>query len=257
MNRILAVAEVVIRELIRRKDFYVLFVLTAAITLLMGSITFFNEDDIARYVKEICLLLIWLATLVIAVTTAGRQLPAEKESRTIFPLLAKPISRTEVLLGKFLGCWLAVGITLIVFYVFFGVISVAREHELPVINYVQSIWLHWMMLGIVAAAALLGSLVMTSAANMSIVLLGVIGIWTVGEYLNQFAAKSGGVIGWVTYAVYFGIPHLEIFDIRERIIHGWDPVPWDAVGLASLYALFYMACLLAAASILFRRKPLN
>ena len=38
MNRIVAVAEVVIRELIRRKDFYVLFVLTAAITLLMGSI---------------------------------------------------------------------------------------------------------------------------------------------------------------------------------------------------------------------------
>jgi Cu-processing system permease protein len=257
MNRIFAVAEVVIRELIRRKDFYVLFVLTAAITLLMGSITFFNEDDIARYVKEICLLLIWLATLVIAVTTAGRQLPAEKESRTIFPLLAKPISRTEVVLGKFLGCWLAVGITLVVFYVFFGVISLAREHELSVVNYVQAIWLHWMMLGIVAAAALLGSLLMTSAANMSIVILGVLGIWTVAEYLNQFAAKTGGVLGWLAYAVYYAVPHLEIFDIRERIIHGWEPVPWDAVGLASLYALVYVALLLTAAALLFRRKPLN
>lgn len=257
MNRIVAVAEVVIRELIRRKDFYVLFVLTAAITLLMGSITFFNEDDIARYVKEICLLLIWLATLVIAVTTAGRQLPSEKESRTIFPLLAKPISRTEVLLGKFLGCWVAVGITLLVFYVFFGVISVAREHELPVVNYLQAIGLHWMMLGIVIAAALLGSLVMTPAANVSIVILGVIGIWTVAEYLNQFAATSGGLIGWVTFALYYAVPHLEIFDIRERVIHGWDPVPWDAVGLASLYALIYTALLLAAAALIFRRKPLN
>ena len=157
MNKVFAVAGVVIRELIRRKDFYVLFVLTAAITLLMGSITFFNEDSIARYVKEVCLLLIWLATLVIAVTTAGRQLPAEKESRTIFPLLAKPISRAEVLMGKFVGCWLAVGITLIVFYLFFGLISVTREHELPAVNYLQALWLHWMMLGIVVAAALLAS----------------------------------------------------------------------------------------------------
>jgi ABC-type transport system involved in multi-copper enzyme maturation permease subunit len=257
MNRIVAVAGVVIRELIRRKDFYVLFVLTAAITLLMGSITFFNEDDIARYVKEICLMLIWLATLVIAVTTAGRQLPAEKESRTIFPLLAKPISRTEVLIGKFLGCWLAVGITLLVFYLFFGVISLAREHELPLVNYVQAVGLHWLMLGIVAALALLGSLLMTPAANMSIVILGVLGIWTVGEFLNQLAAKSGGLTGWLIYAVYYVIPHLEIFDIRERIIHGWEPVAWGAVALASVYALVYIALLLAAAALLFRRKPLN
>jgi len=257
MNRILAVAEVVIRELIRRKDFYVLFVLTAAITLLMGSITFFNEDDIARYVKEICLMLIWLATLVIAVTTAGRQLPAERESRTIFPLLAKPISRTEVLVGKFLGCWLAIGITLIVFYLFFGVISAAREHELPLVNYLQAIWLHWLMLGVVAALALLGSLLMTPAANVSIVILAVIGIWTVGEFLNRLAAQSGGVVGWLTYGIYFAIPHVELFDLRELIIHGWDPVAWDAVGLATLYALFYIAMLLTAAALLFRRKPLN
>ncbi|MCU0787153.1 MAG: ABC transporter permease [Verrucomicrobia bacterium] len=257
MNRIFAVAEVVIRELIRRKDFYVLFVLTAAITLLMGSITFFNEDTIARYVKEICLLLIWLATLVITVTTAGRQLPAEKESRTIFPLLAKPISRTEVLLGKFVGCWLAVGFTLIVFYLFFGVISVAREHELPLVNYLQAIWLHWLMLGIVGALALVGSLLLTPAANVSIVILGVLGIWTVGEFLNQLAARTGGLVGWVTYAVYFAIPHLEIFDLRERIIHGWEPVAWGAMGLATLYAAVYMAMLLTLAALLFRRKPLN
>jgi ABC-type Na+ efflux pump permease subunit len=257
MNKPFAVAEVVIRELIRRKDFYVLFVLTAAITLLMGSITFFNEGDIVRYVKEICLLLIWMATLVIAVTTAGRQLPAEKESRTIFPLLAKPISRTEVLAGKFLGCWAAVGLTLIVFYAFFGIISVAREHELPVVNYLQAVWLHWMMLGIVVAGVLLGSLVMTPAANMSIILLAFLAIWTVGEYLNQLAAKTGGLVGWITYAIYFVIPHVEIFDIRDRVIHGWEPVRWGALAVATLYAAVYVVLLMTAAALLFRRKPLT
>jgi ABC-type transport system involved in multi-copper enzyme maturation permease subunit len=257
MNKSFAVAGVVIRELIRRKDFYVLFVLTAALTLLMGSITFFNEGDIVRFIKEICLFLIWIATLVIAVTTAARQLPAEKESRTIFPLLAKPISRTEVLVGKFLGCWLAVGITLVVFYLFFGTITAAREHELPLVNYLQALWLHWLMLGVVAAMALLGSLLLTPSANVSIVILAVVGIWTVAEFLNQFAAQAGGAAGWIAYAVYYVIPHLEIFDVRDRLIHGWEPVPWDAMGLASLYAGAHMALLLTAAALLFRRKPLN
>src|SRR2546422_11693506 len=100
-----AIAGVAIKELCRRKDFYVLFVLTALITLVMGSVNIFNEGGIVRYLKEICLFLIWMSSLVIAITTTARQLPAERENRTLFPLLAKPVTRNHVLIGKFLGCW--------------------------------------------------------------------------------------------------------------------------------------------------------
>jgi ABC-type transport system involved in multi-copper enzyme maturation permease subunit len=103
MSKIFCIAGVVVKELYRRKDFYVLFVLTALITLLLGSISFFDDSNIVRYVKEICLLLIWISTLVIAIITAARQIPAERENRTIFPLLAKPVTRAHVLVGKFLG----------------------------------------------------------------------------------------------------------------------------------------------------------
>src|ERR1044071_7985069 len=75
MNKIFAVAGVVIKELYRRKDFYVLFIMTVLITLLMASVNFFNDDRIVRFLKEICLTLIWLSALVIAVTTAARQIP--------------------------------------------------------------------------------------------------------------------------------------------------------------------------------------
>ena len=65
MNTVIALTSVVIKELYRRKDFYVLFVLTAVITLLMGSVSFFHDAKIVRYVKEIALLLIWISALVI------------------------------------------------------------------------------------------------------------------------------------------------------------------------------------------------
>src|SRR6266436_8632680 len=129
MNTVLALSGVVIKELFRRKDFYVLFVLTAVITLILGSVNFFEEAHIVRYLKEICLFLIWTASLVIAITTTARQIPAERESRTIFPLLAKPVTRAHVVLGKFAGCWLACGFALLVFYLFFGVVSGSREHH--------------------------------------------------------------------------------------------------------------------------------
>src|SRR5947209_19167151 len=133
MNNLLAVASVVIKELYRRKDFYVLFVLTGVITLLMGSVNFFNDPKIVRYLKEICLLLIWVSALVIAIVTTARQLPAERENRTIFPLLAKPVTRGQVVLGKFAGCWLACGLALLVFYIFSGLVSGSREHYWPIL----------------------------------------------------------------------------------------------------------------------------
>src|SRR4051812_38542992 len=128
MRKVFAISNVVIKELYRRKDFYVLFVLTALITLLLGSVTLFNDPNIVRYIKEICLLLIWISALVIAIITTARQLPAEREQRTIFPLLAKPITRAHVIAGKFMGCWLATGLALAIFYLFFSVISGTREH---------------------------------------------------------------------------------------------------------------------------------
>src|SRR5271163_676997 len=110
MRNIIAVAGVVIKELYRRKDFYVLFIITVLICLVMASVNVFNDSKVARYLKEICLLLVWVSSLVIAVTTAARQIPAERENRTLLPLLAKPVTRPQLIFGKFFGCWFACGL---------------------------------------------------------------------------------------------------------------------------------------------------
>lgn len=258
MNKVVALAGVVIRELYRRKDFYVLFVLVALITLLLGSVNIFNDDKVVRYLKEVCLLLIWIAALVIAVTTAARQIPFERENRTIFPLLAKPVSRAELVLGKFLGCWLACGVALVAFYAFFALITAAREHNLPVASYFQAFWLHWMMLAIVIAFTLLGSLWFTApSVNTTITLILVAGTLVVGRHLNKVAAQLPEPLGWFVSPIYFAMPHLELFDVRDLIVHNWKPVAWSAWSLASLYAVGYAALFLGSACLVFRRKPVN
>src|SRR6267378_4212370 len=188
MKNILAVSSIVIKELYRRKDFYVLFILTVLICLVMASVNIFNDKSIIRYLKEICLLLVWVASLVIAITTTARQVPVERENRTLFPLLAKPLTRTELLLGKFLGCWLACGLTLICFYGFFGLLAGSREHHWPVVNYLQAGGLHWVMLGVVIAMTLLGSLVFAApSSNSTICFVIVSGILLLGRHLNKVA----------------------------------------------------------------------
>jgi ABC-type transport system involved in multi-copper enzyme maturation permease subunit len=258
MNTVLALSGVVIKELYRRKDFYVLFVLTAVITLVMGSVSFFHDTKMVRYVKDIALLLIWMSALVVAIATTSRQIPAERENRTIFPLLAKPVTRWQVILGKFAGCWLACGLALIVLYLFFGVVSGSREHHWPLLNYFQALWLQWVMLGMIVALVLLGSVVFAAPSpNATISFIVVLGILFLGRYLNQVALQQSEPLRSIVYGLYFLIPHLEWYDVRDRIINDQHLIGWVDCGLATLYAVLYMAVFLVGTWLVFRRKPLN
>ncbi len=258
MSTIVALSGVVIKELYRRKDFYVLFVLTAVITLAMGMINFFNDAKIAGYLREICLLLIWISALVIAIATTARQIPAERENRTIFPLLAKPVSRAQVILGKFAGCWLACGIALVVFYLFFGILSGAREGSWPVLQFVEAFWLQWVMLGVIVAMVLLGSIVFAApSSNSTICFIVVLGILMLGRHLNQVALQQSEPARSIIYAAYYLIPHLEWFDIRPFLVYHHELIGWLDILLATVYAALYSAALLMGTWLVFRRKALN
>jgi ABC-type transport system involved in multi-copper enzyme maturation permease subunit len=258
MNTIWALTGVVIKELYRRKDFYVLFVLTAVITLAAGSVRFFHDPNIVRYVKDLCLLLIWISALLITIALTARQIPAERESRTIFPLLAKPVTRGQVILGKFFGCWVASGFALLVFYVFFAVITGSREQYWPVPEYLQAFLLQWIMLGIVTAMTLLGSVIFVApSSTITILFILVAGILFLGRHLNTVALHNAEPMRTIIYTIYFIIPHLELFDLRERVVNDWGLVNWLVCGLATLYAMAYTALFLLLTWLAFRRKSLT
>src|SRR5208282_4923245 len=228
MNNIFAVAGVVIKELYRRKDFYVLFIVTVLICGIMASVNIYNDAKIVRFIKEICLDLMWVSSFVIAVTTTARQIPAERENRTLLPLLAKPLTRVQLILGKFLGCWLACGLALLCFYVFFGALAASREHDLRLLNYFQAAVMHWFLLGVVVALALLGSLVFAApSSNATICFVVVAAILCVGRYLDLIALSQAEPGRSIIYGIYFAFPHLEVpFGMRNLIVHNWPLIDW-------------------------------
>jgi ABC-type transport system involved in multi-copper enzyme maturation permease subunit len=259
MRNSFAIAKVVLLEMYRRKEFYVLFILTIIICLIMGSINILNEEKIVGYLKELCMLMIWVSSIIIAITTAARQIPAEREQRTLLPLLAKPLSRAELIIGKFLGCWIVCGLALLCFYVFFAALAASREHQLPFLNYFQAGFLHWMELGVVVSLSLLGSLVFAAPSSNSTICFAIIAaILCVGRYLDQMATAMHEPARTIVYTLYFAMPHLEWpFELRTRTTFDWPLVPWSVIGLTALYLMAYMGFFLMAACLVFRRKPVN
>ncbi len=258
LNNIFALAGVSMREMYRRKDFYVVLILTVILTLAMGSMNFFNEPGVAGYIKEICLLLIWIFALVIAITASARQIPSEIESGTIFPLLAKPVTRTEVLVGKALGCWIATGVALLLFYLIFGLLAASWEHSLDFSLNIQSYFAHWVMLGIVISMAFLGSVIFAApSSNTTICLVVVVAIMVLGRHLNNLSLNMSEPLRTIIQVIYFSIPHIELFDFRKLLVHNYPAVAWDKFFLLLIYGIAYSLIFTLIACLVFNRKRLR
>ena len=125
-------------------------------------------------------------------------------------------------------------------------------------NYLQAFLLQWIMLGIVTAMTLLGSILFTApSSTVTILFIVVAGILFLGRHLNTVALHNAEPVRSVIYTIYFIIPHLELFDVRERLVNGWDLVNWLDCGLAALYAAAYTGLFLLLTWLSFRRKTLT
>jgi hypothetical protein len=111
---------------------------------------------------------------------------------------------------------------------------------------------------LVVGLVLFGSVVFTApSSNATICFIIVAGLLLMGGHLNQVALQQAQPMQTIIYTIYFIIPHLEWFDIRDLIIYDHPPVPLVDCLLAILYAAGYTSLLLFATWLQFRRKPLN
>ncbi len=138
-------------------------------------------------------------------------------------------------------------------------LAASREHAWPLLNYFQAAFLHWIVLGVVVAMSLLGSLVFAApSSNSTICFVVVATILTIGRYLDAIALAQAEPFRSMIYAIYFAIPHLEIpFEMRNLIVHDWPLIGWHFIALDALYLLAYAVAFLVAACLVFRRKPVN
>ncbi|MDD4016868.1 MAG: ABC transporter permease subunit [Kiritimatiellae bacterium] len=252
--QIKALAGLSVLELYRRKDLIVVFVLCAVILLPLMVFTPFGVSGASRYVNEMALLLVWLFSLVIGLGVSARLFPPEFESRTIYPMLSKPVARGTVLAGKYAGALAASVSALAVFYAAYGLLAGVRQGVWFPAVLVQAFALHIGFLAVVTALGLLGSLVLTPSANLTMMGLTVTGMLFFGQRLSALASAQawpGRTV--LTLLDWFG-PHVEFFDLRQRVVHEWPPIGWDVCLAVLAYAAGYAALCLMVAAFAFRKK---
>ena len=256
MRTILAVSELLIKEIFRKKDFYVALILCAVLLLYASRLEFYNVANIYKYLMEIGLTLSFTFSAILTVALAARQYPDEIQNRTCSVLMAKPLRRSQFVFGKFLGSLLAGTACFLIFYGVFVLFALSKTAALSPALLFETFYLFFLNLMVLTAMASGLSYTLTVSANVSITLIIYLLINTYGFGLKETAAGLPAVGRQITKAIYYAMPHFEFFDLRDRFIHGWDPIPLSLVFFLTIYALFYAGIFLFIGWLKFRKQPL-
>lgn len=264
MRAIMLVAGAAFRESVRDRVPYGMVVFAVILIAASYLISQLTAGQDMKIIKDLGLAALSIFGLLIAVFLGIGLVSKEVERKSIFALLAKPVTRTQFILGKYVGLVATLAINL-------GVMTVAFFAVLAYMDYSAGPEkLAWPAPALdprllIAVALILAEVSLVTAialffSTFSSPLLSALltlGLWTAGHFsadLRNFGTviDSAPVIG-VARALYYLLPNLSPFDLKAEIVHGL-PVGARHVGYTLAYAALYSGVLLTAAMAIFKRR---
>jgi ABC-type transport system involved in multi-copper enzyme maturation permease subunit len=265
MKATAAIAINVFRESVRDKVLYnlVLFaIVLIGASYLLGQLT--AGQDV-KIIKDLGLAATSGFGLFIAVFIGIGLVSKEVERRSVYSLLAKPIHRYQLVVGKYAGLTLtlAVNVTImamalyaVLFYMSWGISpETQRAWDAPALDprLLKAILLIFVELMVITAIAILFSTFSTPILSAAFTF----GLFIVGHFsadlrnFDQVVDSPAAV--HLARGLYWVLPNLAQFDVKAQVVHA-EPVPLGYVALTSAYAALYIAMLLSISVYVFSRR---
>ncbi len=114
--RTLTVAAATWREAVRQPVCIIVLCIAASVTFLSQFVNFYHLSEKVGHsvIRQMAVAQSLMCGIVIAVFAASAVVADEIEGRTILTLLAKPVRRYEIILGKSLGIMAAIGVAFVI-----------------------------------------------------------------------------------------------------------------------------------------------
>ena len=252
MRSIIVIALNTFRENLRDKILYSLLIFAALLmgaSILLGALTIAEQEKI---IADMGLASINVIGVIIAIFVGIGLVSKEIERRTIYTILAKPISRSQFILGKYLGLVITLGVNLVIMFDVF--VFTLWMTQVPItMVLVQAVALMMVEFLVVTATALFFSTFSTPTLSAALTL----GIYFIGHLtsdLKSLAEKSSSeVTKAVMTALYYLCPNLEVLNIKGQAVSGVS-LAWSYQVSATLYGLLYASLLLAGAAAIFQKR---
>lgn len=252
MRSILVIAFNTFRENLRDKILYNLLIFAALLmgaSILLGALTIDEQDKI---IADMGLASINLIGVIIAVFVGIGLVSKEIERRTIYTILAKPISRSQFILGKYAGLAITLAVNLVIMFAVF-VFTLWMTQVTITMVLVQAAALMMVEFLVVTATALFFSTFSTPTLSAALTL----GLYLIGHLTSDLKAlaekSSSEMTKAVMTALYYLCPNLELLNIKGQAVSGVS-LDWSYQLSAMLYGLLYASLLLAGAATIFQKR---
>jgi ABC-type transport system involved in multi-copper enzyme maturation permease subunit len=256
VRKVWLIARTILIEALRRKDVYVVALLAALAIATVGLMRFFGIPSLHKFFREVSLTVMNWSTMLIVILLAARQLPREFETRTIYPLLAKPVTRLHFLLGKLVGTLSAAAIAYAIFMLFFSIGQLRIGQPLVWPTFLQMVFLHFLALAVMGAMTLMLSTLMTHSATLTVALL----FFVLSEYITAFLRiyyeKAGEYTRAALRTINYIVPQLTLMDMTDKVVHDWPPAPAWVIGFLVADALAFVIVFFSVSFLRFRRREI-
>jgi ABC-type transport system involved in multi-copper enzyme maturation permease subunit len=251
LGRVAAVAHNTFRESVRERVLYniVIFaVLMTAAGFLLGELSVRQDEKI---IKDIGLASIDIFGTLIALFVGVALVNKEIERRSLMPIMAKPVSRTEFLLGKLLGLALTlfVNVAVMTLGVYLTLLATGRGLDPQLLKAVFALYLGLLL--VVAIALLFSTLASSTVAAICTVCAVAAGRFS--DVVRDIPTVAPAVPRWLARTLYLVLPNFRNFDIKNHVVYG-DPVSMLDLGGIALYGLVYGAIVFGLALTAFRKR---
>ena len=261
MKRILAIAHNTFRENIRDKILYnlILFALIMILSsLALGQLTLGNEDKV---ILDLGLASISIFGMLIAIFIGISLVYKEIEKRTVYALLAKPVHRYELILGKYAGLLftLLVNLAIMTAGLELALLYVSRAGLGAHLRILPAAYMIFLSLALVTSLALLFSTFSTPALSAVFTFF----LWIAGHFgtdLIRFGEiTQSAAVKWLCRVVYYVLPNFSNFTLIDsrHIIQSASysrPIDLWAISWATLYCVLYCALVLSLTVCIFMRR---
>jgi len=228
--------------------FIVLMILSS---VALGMLSLGEQD---RIIKHLGLSAMNIFGLLLAMFVGVALVHEELERKTIYTLTASGVARYQFLLGKFFGLTLTIFANIALMTVLLTIIILIIPEASITASIYQAAFLGLFEMMLIIAIAILFS-VLTSPVMAMVLTLMMYVIGHLSSSLKAFSqqiAEEGHIVASKILAViYYVLPHLEVFNLKDEIVYG-DVLDFRVLYMG--YGLVYTAFLLCLASLIFCRK---
>jgi len=260
---VLQIAKYTLHEAVRRRFMNVILLFGIVVIASSSMFAAWAPGAELKMIVDTGLGAIRIFGLLMAVFLGAILIPTEIEKKTIHVLLAKPVSRMQFLLGKFLGAYLTVLLNIVLMGLAFLAVMYLKRSA-----FAGEKAMAFLYPNLAAALVLMmfELLVLTGIA----ITVSTIASWVftaVFSFFVYFAAQLRTTLGHLAEPGHYDnpisqgilsvlhvvLPHFEDFDVRQKIIGG-EPVLANYVGMCILGALLYTGILLLLGYFVFHER---